>query len=227
MNANITLYHGSPEVVVVPLPGKGNPHNDFGAGFYCTKDLELAKEWACKGQTLGVANKYSLNLDGMEILDLTSGNYHILNWLAVLLENRNFEMSAPVPSQIKKYILTHFLPEYRNADIIEGYRADDSYFTFAKDFLSNTISLSQLQRAMKLGHLGRQIVLKSSRAFDAIEFTEAIAADGVLYCSKRISRDLSARKEYQAIKSEELLDNAVLASDIVRQKWENDDPRLR
>ena len=42
------VYHGSPYLVSVPMFGEGNPHNDYGLGFYCTEDLELAKEWAMK-----------------------------------------------------------------------------------------------------------------------------------------------------------------------------------
>ena len=48
-------------------------------------------------------------------------------------------------------------------DVIIGYRADDSYFSFAKDFINNTISVEQLAEAMRLGELGIQIVLKSER----------------------------------------------------------------
>lgn len=42
----ITLYHGSEQVVGNPAFGSGSEHNDFGRGFYCTADKDLAKEWA-------------------------------------------------------------------------------------------------------------------------------------------------------------------------------------
>lgn len=41
------LYHGSEKIVETPQFGAGNPRNDYGLGFYCTQNLELAKEWAC------------------------------------------------------------------------------------------------------------------------------------------------------------------------------------
>ena len=50
-------------------------------------------------------------------------------------------------------------------DIITGYRADDSYFSFARDFLKNSITVSQLSRSMELGKLGLQVVLHSEKAF--------------------------------------------------------------
>ena len=60
----------------------------------------------------------------------------------------------------------------QNCDIIMGYRADDSYFSFAKDFLNNAISLKQLSRVMYLGELVVQIVLKSLKAFEQLTFRD-------------------------------------------------------
>ena len=61
--AAITIYHGSPSVVEKPALGLGKPNNDFGSGFYTTKSIELAKEWACpKPGEDGFANEYALNI---------------------------------------------------------------------------------------------------------------------------------------------------------------------
>ena len=43
------IYHGSPTVIPMPLLSKGKANNDYGRGFYCTEDVEMAREWACKG----------------------------------------------------------------------------------------------------------------------------------------------------------------------------------
>ena len=39
------LYHGSEYLIENPQFGKGSLHNDYGRGFYCTENIELAKEW--------------------------------------------------------------------------------------------------------------------------------------------------------------------------------------
>lgn len=44
--ATITLFHGSPHESVTPEYGLGNDKHDYGRGFYLTKSVELAKEWA-------------------------------------------------------------------------------------------------------------------------------------------------------------------------------------
>ena len=149
----VTIYHGSSKMIEKPAYGIGNPNNDYGLGFYCTESIELAKEWACSNETDGYANQYTLELDGLSVLFLTGGQYSILNWVFVLLENRKFRISSAIARQAKEYIFENFAIDYRHYDIIKGYRADDSYFSFANAFLNNTISILQLEKAMVLGKL--------------------------------------------------------------------------
>ena len=67
-------------------------------------------------------------------------------------------------------LLKNFTVPYKDYDIITGYRADDSYFSFAQDFINGAISVRQLGNAMKLGNLGTQFVIKSKKAFNAIQY---------------------------------------------------------
>ena len=156
----IELFHGSQKIIRLPIFGAGNPRNDYGLGLYCTADADLAKEWACSEEEDGFANRYQIETNGLSHLHLNEGGYNILNWLAILLENRTFDLSLPTAVRAKKYILDNFLPDYRKYDMITGYRADDSYFSFSRAFLSNGITLDQLKQAMSLGKLGEQIVIK-------------------------------------------------------------------
>lgn len=222
------IYHGSPLIIEVPEFGKGNPMNDYGLGFYCTEDIELAKEWACKTPKDGFANKYSIDKTGLDILNLTSGDWHILNWLAILLENRSFEIGNPVAKDAKEYILQTFLPDYKSRDIIIGYRADDSYFSYAKAFLNGGIPLLALAEAMKLGKLGEQICIRSKVAFSRLQYIDATLAGGQEYYIKRTARDTKAREDY--LKLLDLLardKDSIYILDILRQEWKNDDERLR
>ena len=41
-----------------------------------------------------------------------------------------------------------FKVDYKDYDIIIGYRADDSYFSYAGDFVNGTLSFSDLSEAM-------------------------------------------------------------------------------
>ena len=93
--SNLILYHGSPEIVRKPEYGKGKPYNDYGRGFYCTENLDLAREWACGENTDGFVNRYEIDPGKLRILNLSSENYTILHWLALLMKYRHARISAP------------------------------------------------------------------------------------------------------------------------------------
>lgn len=227
METTLTLYHGSEKIIQKPIFGIGNKNNDYGLGFYCTESIELAKEWACSSELDGYANAYTINTDGLKILSLTYGDYHILNWLFILLENRKFRIDSDIAAQAKLYIENNFAVEYKSYDIIKGYRADDSYFSFANAFLSNTISITQLERAMVLGKLGEQIVAISKRAFERFQFVDAISAPREIYYPKKLSRDTRAREEFRKEKGRGNILTEKYMIDIIREGWQNEDERLQ
>ena len=219
------LWHGSVNIIEHPQYGLGKPYNDYGLGFYCTENVELAKEWACTENHSGYANHYALDTDGLRILRLSDG-YTILHWLTLLLVNRQFNASSPIALRGKDYLKEHFLLDVSEYDIIIGYRANDSYFSFARAFLNNTISLAQLSNAMRLGKLGEQVVLKSKKAFAQIRFLDYQVADGAIYYAKRKQRDDAARQEYRYSAAKEALEGLFLR-DLIREEVQPDDPRIR
>ena len=220
-----TFYHGSDHIIAVPRFHAGNPHNDYGYGFYLTHSKELAGEWACARGENGFINRYSVELENLSILSLTGGAFHILNWLAILLENRTFRVNSDLADEGRRYILAHFLPDYKDADLIIGYRADDSYFSFAGAFLNNGISLYQLGKAMELGGPGLQTVLKSRRSFGRIRFEEAVPAEKDTYYPLAAGRDQAAREQFRSMRGS--AKEGIYLIDIMREEWENDDARLQ
>ena len=218
--SKLIFYHGSPSILKQPIYGYGKTYNDYGQGFYCTQHLELAKEWACSEGLDGFANKYEIETDNLNILNLSSNKYNILNWLAILLENRQLRLSSPIEKRSRDYLLKNFLIEYKQYDCIIGYRADDSYFSFARSFISNTISLKQLSYAMKLGELGEQFVLKSEKAFKNLNFIDYTIADNSIYYNKRKLRDTQARQAFFK-QLEEDDKNGIYIRDIINQEVNN------
>lgn len=204
-NLKKNIFHGSEKIVEQPEFGKGRRNNDFGQGFYCSPDIELAKEWAAPAKLgeVGYANKYVLNLEGLNVLNLRTGKYCLLNWLALLLEHRDFEGSTYKGKENKKYILDNFYPDISKADVIIGYRADDSYFEWAKDFLNDVITLEQLEKAMHFGYLGNQIVLISPRSFEHIEFKGADRVSEQWYHNIKQGKEDRAHLMYCELKMSE------------------------
>jgi len=221
------IYHGSKDIIEKPEFGKGNKRNDYGLGFYCTENVELAKEWACSNnETNGYANQYEIDLSAYKVLDLREEKYSILNWMALLLKFRTFDVNTPISAQAKEYILENFYVNVEEYDVIIGYRADDSYFSFAKDFINNTISIEQLAEAMHLGELGIQIVLKSKRAFDTVKYISYELAECKEYYVKRVSRDKKARETYLSGHRQNLVYDGLFVMDIIRKGLKNGDKIL-
>ena len=224
MNKLITIYHGSKQIVEVPTFGLGRKNNDFGQGFYCTVSIELAKEWAVSSLRDGFVNRYTLDMESLNTLNLNSPDYTILNWVAVLVNHRLFSITNPVARRAKQYLIENFGINVNAYDLITGYRADDSYFDYAEAFLNNAITVEQLSRAMQLGKLGEQIVIKSKFAFSKIRNEGFEVAEKDIYYVRRKARDDEANQSYLDILEEE--SDGLYIQDIIRGGVSNDDPRI-
>ena len=221
------VYHGSSHIIQVPVYNGSKKSNDYGYGFYTTESVDLAKEWASSDGQNGYANKYEADLSGLNILNLNSPDYNILNWLAVLTKHRSYWQRNSISEEAKDYLQKNFSIDLAPYDIIIGYRADDSYFSFAQDFVSSTISLAKLAEAMRLGKLGEQIVFKSKRSFSRLHFLEAEPADASIYYEKKMTRDREARRAYRDSKHTTDSINDLFMIDIMREGMKNGDPRLQ
>lgn len=189
----VTLFHGSTRKLKHPVYGAGNPNNDYGLGFYTTELQELAFEWACPGANDGWANEYLLDTQGLSVLDLNDNAFSVLNWMAVLLEHRKVSMSPGIAREAREFILETYAVDLSGADIVHGYRADDSYFRIARAFLDNSIPVEVLEQALFLGGLGYQAALMSERAFAQLAWVCAEPATGSTWNPRRIARDAAAR----------------------------------
>lgn len=224
MDKQIIIYHGSEQIVEVPTFGLGKKNNDFGLGFYCTESDELAKEWAVSSLRNGFSNRYTLDTEYLNILNLNSPDYTLLNWIAVLVEHRLFSIKTPVARRAKRYLIENFGVNVNAFDLITGYRADDSYFDYAESFLNNGLSVEQLARAMRLGKLGEQIVIKSKFAFSKLKFEAFDIAEKEQYYVLRKARDDAANQLYLEMLEEE--SDGLYIQDIMRGGIRNDDPRI-
>ena len=122
--------------------------------------------------------------------------------------------------------MENFAVDISKYDVIRGYRADDSYFSFAQDFLSGTISYPQLTVAMRLGKLGEQIVLRSEAAFARIKFRSAKVATRETWLSAKERRDAAARKDYFDMRKTPYRLEDLSIQKIMEERIKPGDPRL-
>lgn len=65
------LYHGFDKIIKKPIYGFGKTTNNYGRGFYMTRDIELAKEWsASDGIDKSYVNMYEIDENKIDILTL-------------------------------------------------------------------------------------------------------------------------------------------------------------
>ena len=141
--------------------------------------------------------------------------------------DRSIIFCTPLANQAREYILSAFYVDYKKYDCITGYRADDSYFSFAQDFLNGSISLRQLGTAMHLGKLGQQFVIKSPDAFERLHFEGYEIADHSEWYAKRKMRDLKARKEYLNKERFNIRPGDIFVTQLITEEIKPDDSRLR
>lgn len=223
MSEILHLYHGSQYIISNPMPNFGKKYNDFGQALYTTLDIDLGREWAVNTDGNGYVNHYTLDTEGLNILYLMVPDYSPLEWLSALIENRKISGLF----RAKKYLLDNFLPDYKTCDIIISYCADDSYFKYAKDFLSNRIPCEVLYEAMKYGELGEQYVIKSQKAFSQLTFINAEKVSNKKWLHLREDRDYKARHDYILLRNESIGTNGLYINDIIKNNMTRNDDTIK
>ena len=176
----MNIYHGSKRLIEQPKYKGSDATNDYGPSFYLTVDLDAAKSWACKNDSVGVVNKYVLpskTFHRFKILDLTNKDkYSVLNWMAILMHFRTLDSAFFRNNKIVLEWLAKYYIDVDEYDVVIGFRADDSYFRFPIRFISNDLSFEDLEDVYVSGHLGIQYAFMSERAIKALKF------DGIIEC---------------------------------------------
>ena len=110
------------------------------------------------------------------------------------------------------WLIEHYPTDMTDVDVIIGYRADDAYFSYSRDFVQNRLSLQALSEAMRLGKLGTQYVLKSVKAFNSISI---VNYENVKQTDDYDIFRKSTLKEFHHIKESDSIDNTFIR-DIMR-----------
>lgn len=192
----ITLFHGTPDKVVIPTYDMGNDKHDYGKGFYLTEDLELAKEWAVciPNENNGWVHTFKLDTTGLRILDFQEKS--VLSWLAELMKHRDAADSKRYRMLAKKFIEKYGI-NTNGYDVIKGWRANASYFYIAKEFVRDNIDIAILEELLSLGGLGIQYCIKSELAYSKL-YEEKNGLFSVYYNEfnpKYNQRDVTARRK--------------------------------
>ncbi len=214
------IYHGSTQIVRSPKFGTGRPYNDFGLGFYCTEYPQYAAEWAVGRERNGFVSAYSIECDGLRIINLCGPQYTPLHWLSLLLNYRVFDMSSDISYRAGEYLSKYFTVDHQGCDCITGYRADDRLFMFSQEFLDGRMSYQSFRDVLTGDGSNRQFVLKSNRAFDRVSFTGYVSASAADHYPVGRSREL---RSIRSVKPES---GILFITDLINEEVRPYDSRL-
>lgn len=212
-------YYGSQDLVLKPEFGKGNHTNDYGLGFYLTPDKHIARLWASKNEKDGYLIEYDVAISKLKVLHLdTTKDEDVLKWITILISHRFSYSEIENNKETIDWLKENYQINVQDYDVIIGYRADDSYFDYSRDFVSNNLSIEILKDAMMIGKLGIQVVLISKEAFKNIQYVRhEVVKKSDQY---KVFRN-RAKEEYLTIRKGDSVNNTFLR-DIIREKLKND-----
>lgn len=214
------IYHGSKVVIKEPNFKGSSELNDYGPSFYLTKDLEAAKSWACKNDSVGVVNEFEIrdqSFNSLKILDLTNKTkFSVLNWMAILMHFRQLDVSFIKNNELTLNWLKKYYIDVNNYDVIIGFRADDSYFRFPLRFISNDLAFEDLEDVFLSGELGVQYAFMSKRAIKMLKFQNAIECDSN-YLGHYYSIVSKASKEFDELLNRPRDPNKKYILDLMRE----------
>ena len=132
-------------------------------------------------------------------------------WLSVLLQHRvNDDDGYVEEMRDRSQAFTERYPtNCNNYDNIYGWRADDRHFAIIRDFLNTLISFETAKKMILLGNLGKQIVIKSERAYTWIKYTDKpinkttlAGAEYRMWHDMYIEKDAKGRGDYDILVAE-------------------------
>lgn len=213
----ITIYHGTKDPNLKVDYNYNNKNNDYGKGFYTTSYADLGREWAYASYTRGDKGylyEYSLDLSDLEVLNLTEKDS--VHWVAELITNRtlNTENKEALRDTIELFKKKYKL-DTSHTDVIIGYRADDSYFTYAEDFINGAIYKDTLEAALRNGNLGIQVFIKSEKAFKALKQVGTPVEVPSKYKEYYEKRDKGARNKYREDKINQVSRTKIRVFDLL------------
>ena len=218
------IYHGSKLIIKEPKCHGSNPTNDYGPAFYLTLELEAAKSWACKNDSVGVVNKYRVDnftFKKLKILDLTNKDrFSVLNWMAILIHFRTLDTSFKKNNQLVLDWLNNYYIDVNKYDVIIGFRADDAYFRFPSKFISNDLAFEDLEEIYLSGELGIQYAFMSEKAINLLKFDSIIKCENT-FLGHYYSIVSVASKEFDKLLNKPKDPNKTYVLDLMRKENEH------
>lgn len=186
MGDHLTLFHTGFSVISDPDVHFGRKNADFGQGFYLSDDEEFSKRWARARRDLTTyLNRYELDLNCLLVKRFLRNG----DWFDYIFSNRAGKKDS-----------------FAEFDVIIGPIANDTLFDTWGILTSGLISRETALEILTLGPEFKQIVLKTEKAANSLDFIDAkaLSADEIASYRETVRREEEIFQEAFALKAETL-----------------------
>lgn len=155
------LYHGSRKGIDGQIDIEhSKENNDLGNGFYLGETLEQSSMFVSDDDKSHVYS-YGLYLDDLNVFEFK----HDTDWAITVSYNRGLLNEYTRSKKLEK-----ILNKSKNADVIIAPIADNRMYAIIEEFVSGNITAQACAYALSALDLGKQYVLKTSKAIDKLRF---------------------------------------------------------
>ena len=157
---SIVLYHGARGEITGNIDNKHSiAPNDFGNGFYLGESLKQANMWIAGNNNSSTYCFFFEKRKNMKNL-VFDVDY---NWMMAILYYRGALNDYKIPNDLEKLIKS-----IEEADYIVAPIADNQMYDTLEMFANNLISDKACLHALGANNLGKQYIMKSTRACEAL-----------------------------------------------------------
>lgn len=157
------LYHGSKQGITGEIDiNKSSEYNDFGKGFYLGETLEQSSTFVSLYDESIV---YSYGLFSNKLKTYTFDNDN--DWIITIAYNRHQLQKYKDSKKLKKII-----DKTKDVDVIIAPIADNRMMEIIREFAEGNITDKACCYALNAMNLGKQYVLKTDKAINALDFVK-------------------------------------------------------
>lgn len=163
--ANKVLFHGAKRKLELPVDLSHSKYtNDFGNGFYLGEKFEQASAYISNGSGTDVY-VFKLDISNLNVIHFNVDQ----EWMIAIAYYRG---------QLKKYenhkYIQNIIEKINKADVIVAPIVDNRMFQTISEFIEGYITDLQCQHSLSATILGRQYVLKTNKAIDALDLISTL-----------------------------------------------------
>lgn len=226
-SSKISIFHGSFYVKKEVEFDNIFVNFDFGKGLYASFDEEVGKQIFSRFKSNSFFYHYSLETDGLKVLNFYDKKYSLLNFVATLTKYRIINFLRTYNIESVHYLIDNFAIDIEPYDIIIYPRTENSNFDFILSFVRNGMSYQTMKKFLDLSEEAKCIAIIKEDVLKMVELNKIEYLDCKAPYERYVRNDLKMRNKLKIASKRGLPEkNALFIDDIMKGGIKNNDSRL-